>query len=64
MYISEKSIPKSLENHQRLVEGDQIYKIENFDSAFSTNEGFICKENSISREKIKIGCLRTKLDFV
>jgi len=30
-----------------LVEEDQIYKIENFDSVFSTDEGHIGKENSI-----------------
>ena len=46
-YISEKSILECPENHRRLVEEDQIYKIENFDSVFSTDEGPIGKENSI-----------------
>jgi CTP:phosphocholine cytidylyltransferase-like protein len=43
----EKSIPECLENHWRLVEKDQIYKIEKVDNVFLTDEGLIGKENLI-----------------
>jgi len=43
----------------RLIEEDQIYKIEKFDSVFSIDEGPIDKENLIWEGKFKIGCLRT-----
>jgi hypothetical protein len=42
---------------------DQIYKVEKFDSVFSTNKGPIGKENLICGEKFKTGCLRTQLEF-
>jgi hypothetical protein len=44
---SEKSIPKRSGNCQRLVEKDQIYKIEKFNSVFLTNKGSTSKDNSI-----------------
>jgi len=43
----EKSIPECLGNHWRLVEKDQIYKIEKVDNVFLTDEGLIGKENLI-----------------
>jgi protoporphyrinogen oxidase len=43
IYINEKSIPEYPGNHWRLVEEDQIYKIEKFNKIFSTNKGLIGK---------------------
>jgi hypothetical protein len=60
-HISENSIPEYLENYWRLVEKNQIYKIEKFDSVFLTDEGPIGKEKSIWEGKFKIRCLRTQL---
>jgi hypothetical protein len=44
IYINEKSIQECL---GRLIEEDQIYKIEKIDSVFSIDEGPIDKENLI-----------------
>jgi len=54
-------IPRKL---LKLVEENQTYKIEKFDSLFSTNGGPIGKEKSIWEGKIKIGCLKTQLQFL
>jgi hypothetical protein len=43
----EKSIPECLGNCWRLVEEDQIYKIEKVDNVFLIDEGLIGKENLI-----------------
>jgi len=60
----EKSILEYLGNHWRLVEEDQIYKIEKWDSVFSTDEGLIGKEKLIWGGKLKNEFLRTQLDFL
>jgi hypothetical protein len=45
IYIIEKNVLECLGNCRRLVEKNKLYKIEKFNSVFSTDE--IYKENSI-----------------
>ena len=42
----------------------KTYKIGEFNSVFSTDEGPISKENSIWRGKFKIGCLMNLLEYI
>ena len=41
----------------------KLLNTRKFDSIFVTNEGLICKKNSIWRGKLKIECLRIQLEF-
>jgi len=59
---SEKSIPKRSGNCQKLVEKDQIYKIEKFNSVFLTNKGSTSKDNLIWWGKFKIKCWKTQVE--
>ena len=64
--IEKKSINISLikiyQNTQKIVK-DWLRKIKKFNSVFSTDKGFIGKENSIREEKFKIECLRIQLEI-
>lgn len=61
IYIIEKNVLECLGNCRRLVEKNKLYKIEKFNSVFSTDE--IYKENSIWEGKFKTRYLKAQLEF-